>query len=61
MSNESKTDHKTDEVQLAIQSSNVLEYITNQGFRDDLERFRKTSSKETGFPKLDQETGGLYG
>lgn len=60
MSNESKTDHKTDEVQLAIQSSNVLEYITNQGFRDDLERFRKTSSKETGFPKLDQETGGLY-
>lgn len=60
MSNEPKTDHKTDEVQLAIQSSNVLEYITNQGFRDDLERFRKTSSKETGFPKLDQETGGLY-
>lgn len=60
MSNESETDHKTDEVQLAIQSSNVLEYMTNQGFRDDLERFRKTSSKETGFPKLDQETGGLY-
>lgn len=60
MSNESKTDHKTDEVQLAIQSSNILEYMTNQGFRDDLERFRKTSSKETGFPKLDQETGGLY-
>lgn len=60
MSNEPKTDHKTDEVQLAIQSSNVLEYITNKGFRDDLERFRKTSSKETGFTKLDQETGGLY-
>lgn len=60
MSNESETDHKTDEVQLAIQSSNVLEYITSQGFKNDLERFRKTSSKETGFTKLDQETGGLY-
>lgn len=60
MSNEPKTDHKTDEVQLAIQSSNVLEYITSQGFKNDLDRFRKTSSKETGFPKLDQETGGLY-
>lgn len=60
MSNETETDHKTDEVQLAIQSSNVLEYITSQGFKNDLDRFRKTSSKETGFPKLDQETGGLY-
>lgn len=60
MSNESETDHKTDEVQLAIQSSNVLEYITSQGFKNDLDRFRKTSSKETGFTKLDQETGGLY-
>lgn len=60
MSNESETDHKTDEVQLAIQSSNVLEYITSQGFKNDLERFRNTSSKETGFTKLDQETGGLY-
>lgn len=60
MSNEPKTDHKTDEVQLAIQSSNVLEYITSQGFKNDLDRFRKTSSKETGFTKLDQETGGLY-
>lgn len=60
MSNESETDHKTDEVQLAIQSSNVLEYITSKGFENDLDRFRKTSSKETGFPKLDQETGGLY-
>lgn len=60
MSNESETDHKTDEVQLAIQSSNVLEYITSNGFENDLDRFRKTSSKITGFEKLDQETGGLY-
>lgn len=60
LNDNSKEKSKEEALKEEISKANALEYIANNSFMDDLAKFRKSASKQTGFEKLDLQIGGLY-